>query len=128
MRLLGYNAALAVVWAALQGAIDLVDNVAAGMNFTINVEAGTYIENLVISGAEKAGTMLLAENNAGIGAKTIKNDADVMKGMGKSMSTLGLYLVLDRPVDTAELDVKTTRSTGSPRSASAASSVVGPSR
>jgi aminobenzoyl-glutamate transport protein len=30
----------------------------------------------------------------GIGAKTIKSDADVMKGMGKSMSTLGLYMVL----------------------------------
>ena len=30
----------------------------------------------------------------GIGAKTLKNDADVMKGMGKSMETLGLYIVL----------------------------------
>jgi aminobenzoyl-glutamate transport protein len=30
----------------------------------------------------------------GIGAGTIKSDADVMKGMGKSMSTLGIYLVL----------------------------------
>ncbi|MCB0259244.1 MAG: AbgT family transporter [Calditrichaeota bacterium] len=30
----------------------------------------------------------------GIGAKTIKSDADVMKGMGKSMETLGLYMVL----------------------------------
>jgi aminobenzoyl-glutamate transport protein len=30
----------------------------------------------------------------GIGAKTIKSDSDVMKGMGKSMSTLGLYIVL----------------------------------
>jgi len=30
----------------------------------------------------------------GIGAKTLKNDADVMKGMGKSMQTLGLYIVL----------------------------------
>ncbi|HEX9739577.1 MAG TPA: AbgT family transporter, partial [Ignavibacteriaceae bacterium] len=29
----------------------------------------------------------------GIGAKTLKNDADVMKGMGKSMETLGLYIV-----------------------------------
>jgi aminobenzoyl-glutamate transport protein len=30
----------------------------------------------------------------GIGAGTFKNDGDVMKGMGKAMSTLGLYMVL----------------------------------
>ena len=30
----------------------------------------------------------------GIGAGTIKNDADVMKGMGKSMEMLGIYIVL----------------------------------
>lgn len=30
----------------------------------------------------------------GIGAKTIKNDSDVVKGMGKSMETLGGYIVL----------------------------------
>jgi aminobenzoyl-glutamate transport protein len=30
----------------------------------------------------------------GIGARTIKNDADVMKGMGKSIETLGIYTVL----------------------------------
>jgi len=30
----------------------------------------------------------------GIGAKTIKNDADVMNGMGKSIQTLGVYMVL----------------------------------
>ncbi len=30
----------------------------------------------------------------GIGAKTLKNDNDVIKGMGKSMSTLGTYIVL----------------------------------
>ena len=30
----------------------------------------------------------------GIGAKTIKSDADVMKGMSKSMETLGSYIVL----------------------------------
>jgi aminobenzoyl-glutamate transport protein len=30
----------------------------------------------------------------GYGAKTIKNDADVMKGMSKSMETLGSYIVL----------------------------------
>ncbi|MEG3193625.1 AbgT family transporter, partial [Lysobacter sp. D1-1-M9] len=30
----------------------------------------------------------------GIGAGTIKSDADVINGMGKSMSTLGIYLVL----------------------------------
>lgn len=30
----------------------------------------------------------------GIGAKTIKNDADVIKGMNKSMETLGSYIVL----------------------------------
>ncbi len=30
----------------------------------------------------------------GVGAGTIRNDADVMKSMGKSMETLGLYLVL----------------------------------
>lgn len=30
----------------------------------------------------------------GIGAKSIRNDADVMKGMSKSMETLGSYIVL----------------------------------
>src|SRR5690606_10977854 len=30
----------------------------------------------------------------GIGAGTIRNDSDVINGMGKSMSTLGVYLVL----------------------------------
>ncbi|HHM02688.1 MAG TPA: AbgT family transporter [Caldithrix abyssi] len=30
----------------------------------------------------------------GIGAKTYKSDNDVMKGMGKSMETLGIYIVL----------------------------------
>jgi aminobenzoyl-glutamate transport protein len=30
----------------------------------------------------------------GVGARTFKSDADVMTGMGKAMSTLGLYLVL----------------------------------
>jgi aminobenzoyl-glutamate transport protein len=30
----------------------------------------------------------------GIGAKTVKSDADVMKGMAKSMETLGSYIVL----------------------------------
>lgn len=30
----------------------------------------------------------------GVGAKTIKNDADVMKGMSKAMETLGTYIVL----------------------------------
>ncbi len=30
----------------------------------------------------------------GIGAKTLKSDSDVMKGMGKSMETLGIYIVL----------------------------------
>jgi len=30
----------------------------------------------------------------GVGAKTLKNDSDVMKGMAKSMETLGSYIVL----------------------------------
>ena len=30
----------------------------------------------------------------GLGAKTLKNDTDVMNGMGKAMSTLGIYMVL----------------------------------
>jgi aminobenzoyl-glutamate transport protein len=30
----------------------------------------------------------------GIGSKNIKNDTDVMNGMGKAMSTLGIYIVL----------------------------------
>jgi aminobenzoyl-glutamate transport protein len=30
----------------------------------------------------------------GIGAKTIRSDSDVMKGMGKAMETLGSYMVL----------------------------------
>lgn len=30
----------------------------------------------------------------GVGAKTYKNDSDIMKGMGKAMETLGIYIVL----------------------------------
>jgi len=30
----------------------------------------------------------------GVGARTLRNDSDVMKGMGKAMETLGIYLVL----------------------------------
>ncbi len=30
----------------------------------------------------------------GLGARTLRNDEDVMKGMGKAMETLGLYMVL----------------------------------
>ncbi len=30
----------------------------------------------------------------GIGARTLKNDSDVMKGMGKAMESLGVYMVL----------------------------------
>ncbi len=30
----------------------------------------------------------------GLGAGTLRSDTDVMKGMGKAMETLGLYLVL----------------------------------
>lgn len=30
----------------------------------------------------------------GVGARTLKNDSDVMHGMGKSMETLGIYMVL----------------------------------
>ena len=30
----------------------------------------------------------------GVGARTLKNDTDVMNGMGKAMSTLGIYMVL----------------------------------
>ena len=30
----------------------------------------------------------------GVGARTLRNDAEVMKGMGKAMETLGIYLVL----------------------------------
>lgn len=30
----------------------------------------------------------------GIGARTLKNDTDVMKGMGKAMESLGIYMVL----------------------------------
>ncbi len=30
----------------------------------------------------------------GLGAKTLKSDADVMEGMGEAMSTLGIYMVL----------------------------------
>lgn len=37
---------------------------------------------------------LVAGVTYGIGAGTIRNDSDVINGMGKSMSTLGVYLVL----------------------------------
>ncbi len=64
--------------------------------FLRNPETGSLLRSPFMSGIVAfiflgAGILGVAY---GIGAKSLKNDADVMKGMGKAMETLGIYIVL----------------------------------
>ena len=61
-----------------------------------NIETGGILDSPFLDGVV-AFIFLVAVSRAvadGIGARTIKNDTDVMKGMGKSIETLGIYTVL----------------------------------
>jgi aminobenzoyl-glutamate transport protein len=64
--------------------------------FLRQVETGSVIHSPFLSGIVTviflAGTMLGVAY--GVGAGTVKNDADVIKGMSQQMSTMGGYLVL----------------------------------
>lgn len=61
-----------------------------------NPEDGSILKSPFMSGI--VALLFLGAGLAGIaygvGAKTLKNDSDVMKGMSKSMETLGSYIVL----------------------------------
>lgn len=64
--------------------------------FLRNIETGGILDSPFLDGVVAfifLGAVILAVAY-GIGARTIKNDADVMKGMGKSIETLGIYTVL----------------------------------
>ncbi|EHO12803.1 AbgT transporter [Myroides odoratimimus CCUG 12901] len=81
----------------------------AGFLFTVFILGGLIPENGYLRGTDggilkspfMSGIVALLFIGAalagiayGIGAKTIKNDTDVMKGMSKAMETLGSYIVL----------------------------------
>ncbi|MBE2245832.1 MAG: AbgT family transporter [Candidatus Competibacteraceae bacterium] len=85
---------------ALIAALAFTAFVLAGLipsnGFLRNPEDGDILHSPFMSGIV---TLLfissaLAGIAYGFGAKTIRNDADIMKGMGKSMETLGSYIVL----------------------------------
>ncbi|EJF09641.1 MULTISPECIES: AbgT family transporter [Pontibacter] len=61
-----------------------------------NPETGEILNSPFMSGIVAFIFLLSAIGGIayGIGAKTIKNDSDVMRGMSKSMETLGSYIVL----------------------------------
>lgn len=64
--------------------------------FLRNAETGGLLHSPFLSGIV-AFIFLIAGISGvayGIGAKTYKSDADVMRGMGKAMETLGIYIVL----------------------------------
>ena len=64
--------------------------------FLLNPENGEFLTSPFMKGIVAFIFLFFAIPGIafGIGAGTIKNDADVMKGMGKSMETMGSYIVL----------------------------------
>jgi len=64
--------------------------------FLRNPETGSLLHSPFMSGIVALLFIIaaLAGIAYGIGAGTIKNDNDVVKGMGKSMETMGIYIVL----------------------------------
>jgi aminobenzoyl-glutamate transport protein len=64
--------------------------------FLRNPETGSLLRSPFLSGIVAIIFLgaFIAGVAYGIGARTIKNDAEVMKGMGKSIETLGVYVVL----------------------------------
>ena len=82
---------LVVLWGLMS-----FDSFMPGSGFLLNPETGAVIGSPFLRGI--VAFIFIAASIAGIaygiGAGTIKNDSDVINGMGKSMSTLGLYMVL----------------------------------
>lgn len=88
------------LWFALGGALLFTAFVLGGLvpadGYLRDPETGNILKSPFMSGIVAliflgAGLIGIAY---GIGARTISSDADVMKGMGKSMETLGSYIVL----------------------------------
>ncbi len=67
-----------------------------GAGFLRNPQTGELLNSPLLSGVVAIIFLygLVSGVAYGIGAGTIKSDADVVQGMGQSMSTLGTYLVL----------------------------------
>ncbi len=88
------------LWWALAAAIVFVFLLLLGTvpadGFLRNPETGGLLHSPFLSGI--VAFIFLGGSAVGIaygvGAGTIRSDADVMKGMGKAMSTLGVYMVL----------------------------------
>jgi aminobenzoyl-glutamate transport protein len=88
------------LWWALAAAIVFVVLLLLGTvpadGFLRNPETGGLLRSPFLSGI--VAFIFLGGSAVGIaygvGAGTIRSDADVMKGMGKAMSTLGVYMVL----------------------------------
>ena len=64
--------------------------------FLRNPESGSFLDSPFMKGIVTFIFLVFALPGIayGLGAKTLKNDADVMKGMAKSMETMGSYIVL----------------------------------
>ncbi len=89
--LVGLAFALILLYSALPK-----DSIIPGAGFLRDPETGDLLHSPFMSGIVAfiflgAGACGIAY---GVGANTIKNDSDVMKGMSKSMETLGSYIVL----------------------------------
>ncbi len=88
------------LWFALWASMGLTALVLWGLipadGFLRNPETGEILHSPFMSGivAFIFIAAALAGIAYGIGAHTIRSDADVMRGMGKSMETLGTYMVL----------------------------------
>ncbi|MGA1498303.1 MAG: AbgT family transporter [Steroidobacteraceae bacterium] len=67
-----------------------------GAGFLRNPQSGELLNSPLLSGVVAIIFLygLVSGVAYGVGAGTIRNDGDVIKGMGQSMSTLGTYLVL----------------------------------
>jgi len=81
---------VALVWAMLP------PGVLPGAGFLRNPKDGDLLNSPLLSGVVAIIFLFGVVSGIayGIGARTIRNDNDVIKGMGASMSTLGGYLVL----------------------------------
>ncbi len=88
-----------LIWAVIAGALFglfLLAGTIFDTGFLRNPETGSLLRSPFMEGIVgiiflSAGIMGIAY---GLGAGTFKNDSDVIKGMGKSMETLGIYIVL----------------------------------
>jgi aminobenzoyl-glutamate transport protein len=82
---------LLLVWSALP-----LDSGIPGAGFLRDPETGDLLRSPFMSGIVAIIFLLglISGVAYGIGAGTYRNDAQVMKGMGKAMETLGLYMVL----------------------------------